>query len=230
MKKLFFGLVIGIFLTGAVPDYEADMGSRIARPKRAEIPQRNLKPTEQARVALSLFAECVFAVMPAKVVKAVDAIPGEDGPALDKLTKSDCLDFGEMSFSHTLFRGAMFAEMYRQHEALSTKAWRYPIKPLMMDTLPDSSSSEDVRANFCMLKLTECLYKQDAENLRGIVVNPVLSRAQNDAFAKVIPILGTCVPQGMTLTLNKTTLENGFAEYLYRSLATPTQSTMTDAR
>lgn len=220
MKRRATLLSIGtMFLIGATtPPTETDIGSRIRHPKRAQIPSTGHTKEEKGRIALHQFARCTFAKSPTKTLAALELLPGKDGRQLAALASDDCLSDGSMKFSSNLFRGALYGELYRQHEADRSRRWSYPITPLDFSTRPGPGASSSVEANFVMLGITDCLYAADPESVREIVLNEPTSHQQDAAFAKLIPQLGSCIPAGVKLVLTRTFIESAFGEYLYRSL------------
>ena len=204
----------------AVAQTDTDLGTRIPHPKRAAIPGNPHSPEDSGRISLSQFARCTFASKPAAVVAALQ-LPVDSGDnALKAVVDDNCLEEGEMGFSNLLFRGALFGEMYRQHEHKS-RTWTYAIQPLDFSAVPDATSSPNTLTNYFMLAMADCLLAKDADSVRGIVLNEPASGAQNAAFAKIIPQLGSCVPAGATVKFSRTSIENAFGEYLYRSLVPP---------
>lgn len=198
------------------PQKDVDTGSHIAVPSRAEIPEdRNKEDT--SRIVMRDFARCTYSRYAKRAADAVMLEPGMEGAALSKISTSDCLDSGMIKFPASVMRGALFGELYRQ--AQRDRSWTLPIQPLALDKVPTINDPQAVRTNFLMLYLAQCVYQAAPEQMRQVVLQPVVSKGQEEAFAAIIPLLGECLPQGMTLKLNRMTLESAFAEYLYRSQA-----------
>lgn len=196
---------------------EIDTGSHISVPRRAEIPQdRNKEDT--SRIVMRDFARCTYARYSKQVASAVMLEPGTEGAALSKISKSECLNSGTIKFAASVMRGALFGELFRRREQASD-VWTLPVTPLALSEVPKPTDPVEVRNNFLMLYLAQCIHQSAPEQMRQVVMQPVVSESQEQAFGTIIPLLGQCLPQGMTLKLNRMTLESAFAEYLYRSQA-----------
>ncbi len=199
-----------------VAQSQVDTGSRIAIPKRAEIPETGTEG-DQALIVMRQFARCTYAHNASGVAQAVMLEPGLDGEALNRLAIDDCLQYGTMKFSPALFRGALFGELYRRRSKGGGKPWTLPVEAFSVSALPTQAASHPVRTNFFMLYLADCVHKVAPAEVEAVVSQPAASPAQKRAFSTVIPLLGPCVFEGMTLKLNRMTLEHAFAEYLYRA-------------
>jgi len=199
---------------------QIDTGSHIAVPTRAEIPEDRTKE-DTSRIVMRDFARCTYAHYAKQVADGVMLEPGLEGAALSNISTSDCLDSGMIKFPAPVMRGALFGELYRRHQQ-STKPWALPVQALTLTEVPTINDSQSVRTNFLMLYLAQCIHQTAPEQMRQVVLQPVTSKGQEQAFAAIIPLLGDCLPQGMKVTLNRMTLESAFAEYLYRSQAPAT--------
>ena len=218
MIGVLISLVAAQTLSGVVPT-EADPGSVLQHPRRARIPETGFTEADRGRVTLRQYARCLFASSPQTVVTAVHFAPGEDSAALDKLLRYDCVDSGSLQFSRELLRGALFTEMYRRHESRRTGPWTYPVQAIDFAAIPNLQSSSEVRVNYFLLEMADCVYAKHPDAVRAVVMEDIASRAQNAAFVTVIAGLGPCIPNGVKLELTRTVLDGAFGEYMYRTLA-----------
>ena len=220
MIKYLFLISAAVALSGGTrPPTEVDLGSNVTRPKRAEIPNGYYTKEQRGRLVMREFARCTFATSPAKVAAVAMLPPGADVAGLRELAQRDCLSEGIVGFDFALYRGTLFGEMYRRHEAIGGKSWTYPVSPINLNAAPNEGDSAQIKLNYFLLSLTDCVIAKNAEAVRAVVLQPVGSKAQEAAFSAIIPQLGPCLPQGKTITFNRTSLEMGFGEYMYRALA-----------
>ncbi len=203
---------------------ETDLGSRISRPKRAETPDLGYTKEESSRITFREFARCTFAKSPAKVASILMEPPGSDPKTLGNLaSRSDCLSGGILTFNSMLFRGALFGEMYRVRQKSPDRAWTYPVPPIDLENVPGAQSPDDVKVNYFLMDMSDCLYKKDPEAVKAVVMEPTASKTQKAAFDRVIAQLGPCVPQGLTMKFSRSIIETTLGEYLYRSLVPKVQ-------
>lgn len=211
-----------------VAQTQVDTGSHIAIPKRAKIPETGSEEDKDL-IVMRQFARCTYARNATGVARAVMMEPGLDGEALNRLAADECLQYGTMKFSAALFRGALFGELYRRRSEDGGKPWALPAEAFSVNAVPPPTASLPLRTNFFMLYLADCVHKVAPAEVKAVVTEPAASPAQKRAFSVLIPLLGPCVPQGMTLKLNRMTLEHAFAEYLYRASPLPA-SALVEAR
>ena len=193
----------------------------------------------RAREIMAEFAKCEVDVSPKRIAAAIVLPAGNDHEELDGSLKPMCMekvhyddyyqDFA-LKMSDELYRGALFAELYRRHEsAAASGTWGFPIPSLALGGPPLLTAPGEASTNFVMLVLSACLAKRKPDEIRAVVMEPESSDKQNAAFAALVPELGGCVPQGKTIKLTRAVLEAGIGEYLYRSLAQDTVSKSGDA-
>lgn len=196
-------------------------GSEILRPRKAAIPDTAMPQEAKGRYVLSQFASCLIDTHPKQVSTALSAKPGNDYAALNNValgyTDADsCLFDGEVRFHPQLLRGALFGELFRRH--LAGRDVGVAIEPLDFTQPLPAGAPELAAAHFGLLALADCIALQDADSVRTIVVSRTASRDQEAAYARIVQIIGSCVPQGSKLAITRSVLEGTFGEYLYRSL------------
>lgn len=221
MKRAFLFSIFTMVATcaHASGQTEAALGTRIPHAKPAEIQQGHYSPEERGRLALREFARCIVTRTPSRVSEALSSDVGaQQNQALAALAGDECLESGEMEFSASLLRGALFSEMYRRHEAVGVADWKWPIHRIDFSRVPLADDGDDAKLDYLMMYITDCLAGKEPKAIRSVVMEQVATKRQEAAFATIIPVLGACVPKGVTLSLNRTTLEAAFGEYMYRSL------------
>ena len=196
---------------------ETDTGSMIAVPTRARIPEEGaMSEINRGREVMRQFAQCALSRNQAGAERAL-AMPigGAYYQAINKLAVDECLSSGTIKFKAPAMRGALFAELYRRkYRAADPGLVAEPV-----DFAANAGSDGVVQA--ALDTFADCVVRRDPADARAIVLRPIASKEQDKAFAAVYPHLGPCLAQGQQITLNKPTLENAFAEVLYREAATP---------
>lgn len=173
---------------------------------------------DRAHLALNNYASCLIERKPNTVAAALELAPGEDNAILAKAAISDCLWGGEMRFSPILLRGALFAELYRRlARGQKGVTKRFPIKPIHELQTPMPADPLASRSHWFLLWVSECVFRSNRDDMRAVVISVAGSKEQKQAYSKLIPALGPCVPEGVTVTLSRPMLEAGFGEFLYRS-------------
>ena len=219
ITRVLFAGVAAFSLVAAGPrPMEAEAGSLIPRASAVDIADHGYNPEQRGRVAMAQYARCKFGREPHRVSDALQLATADSFVRVNRLATDDCLVSGELTFIRSQFRGYLFGEMYRRHEALPKRSWAYPVQALDLTTIPADSAPPEVRLNFVMLAITHCLFVTDPETVRSIVINEPASPAQKLAYRRLIPKLGTCVPKDSKLELSRSAIESAFGEYLYRSL------------
>lgn len=198
---------------------EQRTGSRVVVPSPAEIRERGTDE-EKSLIVMREFAECTYRNGRRAVADALLLSPGDDVRALTKLATSQCLRSGKLRFAPKLFRGALFGELYRQRQSTGAGGWALPTQPLDLAVVPTSDKPFDARLNWVMLTIADCMHESHPDAVRASVLEPAVSPGYEAAFGTLLPNLGPCVPEGVTLKLNRMALEHAFGEYLYRTQST----------
>ena len=209
----------GALLIAARPvPTESELGSRVNKAAAATIPTIGFSKEETGRLVIAQFAQCTFGRHARSVSEDLSLGFEESQASLGKHVPDECLNDGSFQASSGLYRGYLFGELYRRHEFKGYANWPYAIVPLDLSVAIAADTPATTKVDRFMLEVTDCLYKADAESVRTIILSETASTAQKKAYAKLIPQLGPCIPQGNTLELSRATLESAFGEYLYRSL------------
>ena len=217
--RLVFACVAAVMLVGAGPrSREAEIGSLITRSAPVDIADHGYTPEQRGRVAMAQYAHCKFGRTPRRVSDSLQLPILESLANVNRLATDDCLVSGELTFQSSQMRGYLFGEMYRLHKGMPPQNWKYQITPLDLAKLPAEDASRDVRVNFMLLTMTNCLHKTDPALVGEIVLLAPASIKQKAAYRTLIPKLSACVPKGMTFELSRSAIESAFGEYLYLSL------------
>jgi hypothetical protein len=198
---------------------ERDTGSNIPVAKRAQIPERGSK-AQRGNVVMREFARCTIDRMPGKVATLL-AMPL--GPEYDKVMRQvvtdECLSTGEIRFKPILLRGALFTELWQRRMLAESKgkAWA-PSLPAYDLSAPIGDADAETKQQG-LLWFADCIVKRDRPAANDVIVHQVGSKAQDEAYARLMPNLGPCLPQGQQVKFSKPILEGVLAEALYRAPA-----------
>jgi hypothetical protein len=138
--------------------------------------------------------------------------------ALTKMVGPDCLWDGELRFKAIIIRGAMFTELWRRRVIAESrgKPWG-PVLPAYVFADVPMDASPAIKQQAALLWLGDCIVKRDRAAASEVLLQPIGSKAQRQAYTRLNPNLGPCLPEGMKLTFSKSILEGALAEALYRA-------------
>ena len=210
--------VITYGVANAQSSRDTETGSRIVIPKRARIPDDStLSKSELSRKVLNEFARCAINRNYPAVASAVSKPMGAGfHEAIARVVSADCLYSGMISFKAVALRGPLFVELYKRRELAKSqgRVWG-PVTPSIDFSAPSSLESDAHRA---ILDVATCAIDANPNVARAVVLEHMMSEAQDNAFAAIVPALGACLPEGKTLSLTKQVIEGMLAEVLYRGV------------
>ncbi|SCW68357.1 hypothetical protein SAMN02927924_02105 [Sphingobium faniae] len=197
---------------------EAPTGSHIHRPKPVEIVDSvKLTKSEIARRATNEFGQCVVMTSPKKV--DVTVALGLKEPALTRSLKSlatpECLREGALKMPQELMLGSIFRAMYLRDFSKAQP----PLLERGFDfkALVEDPNSPDGVAQILLRDFADCVVRADLEASRTLTMSTAGSAKEKSAFAMLIPKMGPCMPQGLTVNFSKDVLAALIAEVLYRN-------------
>jgi hypothetical protein len=199
---------------------EIDTGSNIPVPKRARVPERG-SMAERGNIVMREFARCTIDKKPGKVA-ALLAMPlgGEYDKAMRQVVTDDCLSAGEIRFQPILLRGALFTELWQRRVLAESKSKPWgPALPAYDLNAPMVDADAKAQLQQSLLSFGDCIVKRDRPAANDVVVRQVGSKSQDEAYARLMPDLGPCLPQGQQVKFSKPILEGVLAEALYRAPA-----------
>lgn len=192
-------------------------------PKRAVISdEQGYSVADRGRIAMAQFARCVVDRRSAQLQRVLSMPLGPQyDRQLNSMATDQCLGNGQLSFNAVLFRGALFAELWRRRAAADRdgQKWGPVFDSINWSTPIADDATASVKVQFALQLFADCIVKRDRPTASEVVLLPIASKAQNDAYARLTPILGSCLPKGQQVKFNKPTLEGILAEVLYRSPA-----------
>ena len=204
---------------------EVQSGSLVAVPKQAVISdEHGYSVADRGRVAMAQFARCV---VDRRSTKLQSVLTMPIGPQYEKVLKAmatdHCLANGQMSFHFTLFRGSIFAELWRRRVAADRNGqkWGPVLDPVDLTTPIDANAVASAKVQFALQLFAECIVKRDRRAASDVVLLPIASKAQSEAYSRLSPSLAPCLPKGQQAKFSKPMLEGILAEILYRSPLVP---------
>lgn len=231
MLSLNWSRLLLLLLAGAVP-----AGDALAQPvmpsarrdsQAATMPKRqdNQNNADIARKLLDDFGKCLVSLHPEL---ARDVIYGPTQPERTRkriASTTDCLR-GErgadlsIRFNSDLLRGAVYKAFYaRDHQMLPVVP--AVASPWAADFLGVSKANITDQAAYVTLRnLGQCLTEAEPSAVHTVLVNDAGSAAEAEAFKAIMPRIGGCLSEGVTVQLSRAILIGILAEVSQR-LATP---------
>jgi hypothetical protein len=175
---------------------------------------------DRGRIAMAQFARCVVDRRPALLERILRMpIGSQYQRKMGSLATDECLDNGQMSFQAILFRGALFAELWRRRVLAdrSGEKWGPVMDPIDFKLSLQPNASDAAKLQFALQLFADCIVMRDRAAASDVVLLPIASKEQNEAYARLAPNLGACLPNGKQVKFSKPALEGILAEVLYRS-------------
>lgn len=193
-----------------------------------------------ARKVMQEFAQCVVdrhddLALRFVLVDADQWVPEEE---FKKLAGGKCLGFrgGRLKMARAYYRGALADELIRDElskdftltpAGLAPLNWREPEQPPQTDRktgkalTPEKAKDFADRYNIALAEhyvaqLGECVVRTDAAGARKVFDTALDSAEEIAALKALSPSVSGCVPEGQTLTFNRTNLRYALAVGYYR--------------
>jgi len=202
---------------GAQAPMETMSGSHLIAPKPAEDPGRGrLSENERVRTIVYDFANCVVRRSRTNVDRFLDykADDSQGRAFIARMAADVCLRDGQLRMPISSLRGAIFRSIYLRDFANAPPALSQI--PPDFSTYVGDRNSEKGFAYLVLMEFAYCVARADLTNADNLVRAAVASSAEKDAIAALRPQLGSCLPQGLTVALNKEVIAGALAEALYR--------------
>jgi len=175
--------------------------------------------------AMYLYGSCVVDLSPSRTRRVLSLAPGskEEQALLRSVTDDRCINGHGGSqylfFEPEMLRGAIAEAILHLDEERGTKAKMTdapaPFAPLSPKDL--EGLSPEGRSTLLVLDVAQCLAASDAQDVSALLEADPTSQEEGQAFAKLVPHLGPCIPNGKQVTLAKPRLRGALAEAVYRS-------------
>ena len=171
---------------------------------------------DRGRITMINFAGCLIKLNRRNAMKFLTVFPG----ALDyrqravKIAAPGCLDGGALKFNEQLLRGSLFTQLYAERFTKSSP----PLRTESIDYTADGVGQNPaaISAYAATRQFVECVVRAAPEASRAVVLVPIGSLEDDEAFKTITPILGPCLVQGAEVKLSRPALSGLLAEILYR--------------
>lgn len=211
-------LLAGTFAVAAICARAAaqETGTLITH-KAAQVEYRGKKA---ARTTMEAFTGCIVSRSRGRAVRFVSM--RVDDPGYQKSMRSlfdsmgdECLSSGDLAFSDTIFRGAIFQALY---------AAEFPNDgPIDFASVPTSGFREAYGAQAAPAAVStlalehfgECVARADGQGVRNLLGALPSSAHEAMLFNALVPRFSGCIPKGETLAFSKVILKGALAEGMY---------------
>jgi len=201
----------------AQSDREMELGSRIAKPKPADIPDYpGMSDADRGRATAFQFAQCML-LKNSRKAEAYFAIKRDDPQSdvtLKKLADNDCLRDGGLRMPTELLRGALFRAAYiKQFPRIPTTLATAEVD---FDTYLNDPKAPAMVQYRVLMDFADCVVRSDFANADRFVRTQPGSPEENAALGALMPKLGPCMVSGVKVTLNRSVISAVLSEALYR--------------
>lgn len=185
-------------------------------PQAAEIEREGITRGDLARRTLYSFAACVVYRHRNQALQWL-SLPQND-PSLSKkaynFADDRCLMNGDMQFSLNLFRGALYAALYR------TQFGEKALLPSATSAAVAAGNAGPLVHMYDMLtEFANCVVRREPSDVRDLVVAIPGTTRENQALAALSPQFPLCVVKDSRLQLTKSVVSALLAEALYEQSA-----------
>jgi hypothetical protein len=173
-------------------------------------------PSNEARLVLRGYAECLVRNAPAQVDSFLSMSPFDAGFGRRgaEISISGCLVGGQLRFSALLLRGALFAAKYKRE--FGARAPTMMIGDMALAPTGISPTAPDGGAAIRFtIDAADCIALRDRDSARALVLAPVGSKLEREMVDRLTPVTSACAP-GLDLARSKEPIEAALAEVMYR--------------
>lgn len=203
-----------------------ETGTRLGPHNRAK-PSANLSLSEadRSRKMMLDYARCLIGVDEQGVRAMTTSFPESQDYArrARRISTDACVADGMMTFNANILRASLFTAFYLREFGRAPA----PLAATPIDFKADAAGQNADEANryVVMRQFAECVVRADPAASRAVVLGPIGSAAEDEAFRAIAPQLAPCLPQGSSIKAGRTVLSGLIAEVLYRlATTTPTAS------
>ena len=179
------------------------------------------RSTSHARSTLRQYGACVLDRYKGRVARMMAiAVDSDEYHRLSRaIVEGDgdaCLSGGELSFGSAAFKAALFEAVYMRDFRFQEPDAIPPDLSSGYAALYQQPYSAEARNALALEQFGECVVRADARTARAVVLSDPGTSVEQDAFARVAPALGGCMPKGEKMELSKAIVRGAVAEALYR--------------
>lgn len=162
------------------------------------------------------YGRCVLKYSPRAAEAWLLITPGSEAASKKgrDLAVEDCLVSGEVRFSLSLFRGALYAARYqdRYRSILPGNLSKGPEPALWSVDLADAQQVTEL----ALVQVGVCVARSSSEAAHMLTLSVAGTRAETDAIASLTPMLAACLPGGREFHFSKDVMRAAVAEGIYR--------------
>jgi len=170
---------------------------------------------------LEVQAECV---LKGKIPKSLDQFfsldpySKEAGELGAKLSNPNCMasSVSEMRFSTPLLRGALYRAIYIRNFGLKAPLPEADQPTLDIEHEIKGNNDSNLNGYIILRKFSDCVVREDALNVRALIVADTASSDEGNALQALQADLGACLLHGQQVKFSKIELRGYLAEALYR--------------
>jgi len=218
MKLLALLLMLTLAPTAVVAQgMEVPTGSHVPRPKPAD-PDENKRGALEASRVLHDFARCVVLQSPERA-HAFLALPydvRETNRAAQRLATNDCLRWGNLRFSVSLFRGALYSQLYAHDFAVAAPVVGEAAEPMLITQGTERMEKGRAATVLFLREFADCVVRTDGAAVRQLLLSEFASKEEGEWFAALRPSLSACLPQEAKFRFTTIVLRGYLAEMAYR--------------
>ena len=173
----------------------------------ATIPE-NAEKAGVARKVMEQFAVCTYRNQAKLVEKRVLTPVVGAHPDMSGIARSECLNYGELRFDPVIFRGSLFAVMYRK---------RFAQMVPNVATAPVVKYQDDPNTLYSVsMRFADCVVRSDPGNADLLVRAFPVTKAEADALKAIMPAMSACISKGRSSSMHKSTLRGFIVESLFK--------------
>jgi hypothetical protein len=178
-------------------------------PQPAEL-EEGTSTGDVARRAMNVFAACVLHRHTRQAEDWLSLAPGDPAAAkkLANLMDEKCLYDGQLQFSTMLFRGSLYAALYRV---------QFGHRPPALS--PASGAGGSAGSFGSLSEFANCVVRRDPSTARTLVLATAGSTQEGGALSGLSPQFPLCLAKGSQLRLSKAVMISLLDEALYRDSA-----------
>jgi hypothetical protein len=188
-----------------------ELGHIINDGEPAGVPSRKMSDAAKGRYVTNAYAACLLKRKSTLVLRALQLPPARSGEAFARIATSDCLSNGNLRMPNSLLRGGAFLALYKRDFRSAPPPPRLGSVDYTQDSLTTDPNDPEVAVRI----FARCVLKANPTGVRTLILSPVATDAENQAFAALTPVFSDCV-SGKPIRFSKAALQAVFAEVAYR--------------
>lgn len=224
--KMLLKFAAGAALLVASPGFAQETGTLVQH-RAAQVDGRG---QDAARATMEAFAACLVSRASGRAALLAD-VP-VDSPRYEQrflslvdLEDEICLSSGDLSFSNSLFRGALFQALYDREFRGRGPTDFSGVTDTGYRQLYATPLSDTARTAIALEQFGECVSRADAAGVQMFLLQRPGAAKEKESIAVLMPKFGACIPKDNTIRFSPSILKGALAEGIYRlSMASRTST------